>query len=195
MEGGDGRGELELTFRSFWQDDPGTESRLLRRRPTEIASRAMSIRRFVCLFGLQSRTRPDFRLFPTGLLSPPPLRLNSSQLRQSLLLDCSWFRHGRWFCRFFVSVEPSFPNSTHATPFEARKLTFLLSLSFPFASSLLPYEDCDTFVSTDAGVTWTMAFEDASKYEFGDQGSILVAVNDEEQTDFVSYSRNAGKTW
>lgn len=40
-----------------------------------------------------------------------------------------------------------------------------------------------------------MAFEDASKYEFGDQGSILVAVNDEEPTDFVSYSRNAGKTW
>ncbi|KAL7415743.1 hypothetical protein BDY24DRAFT_337902 [Mrakia frigida] len=60
---------------------------------------------------------------------------------------------------------------------------------------LLPYEDCDTFVSTDAGVTWSMAFEDASKYEFGDQGSILVAVNDEEPTDFVSYSRNAGKTW
>ena len=62
-------------------------------------------------------------------------------------------------------------------------------------SSLLPYEDCDTFISTDAGVTWTMAFTDASKYEFGDQGSILVAVDDEAPTDFVRFSRNAGKTW
>ena len=40
-----------------------------------------------------------------------------------------------------------------------------------------------------------MAFPDASKYEFGDQGSILVAVDDEAPTDFVRYSRDAGKTW
>lgn len=61
--------------------------------------------------------------------------------------------------------------------------------------SLMPYEDCDTFISHDAGVSWHMAFEDASKYEFGDQGSIIVAVNDEASTSTIKYSWDAGKTW
>ena len=38
--------------------------------------------------------------------------------------------------------------------------------------TLLPYEDCDTFLSTDAGLTWKMVRKKAHKYEFGDQGSI-----------------------
>jgi hypothetical protein len=61
--------------------------------------------------------------------------------------------------------------------------------------SLLPYEDCDTFLSTDAGVSWQMVRFDAHKYEFGDSGSIIVAVNDEVVTDQVSYSLDLGKTW
>lgn len=60
---------------------------------------------------------------------------------------------------------------------------------------LLPYEECDTFLSTDAGVTWQMIKKDAHKYEFGDQGSVLVVVNDEDGIDFVSYSLDMGKTW
>ncbi|WWD19083.1 hypothetical protein CI109_103541 [Kwoniella shandongensis] len=61
--------------------------------------------------------------------------------------------------------------------------------------SLLPYEDCDTFLSTDAGLTWRMVQEGAHKYEFGDQGSILVIVDDEEATDHVHYSYDGGRTW
>ena len=61
--------------------------------------------------------------------------------------------------------------------------------------TLLPYEESDTFVSTDAGVTWQMIRKDAHKYEFGDQGSILVTINDEDRTDSVSYSLDLGKTW
>ncbi|KAH9989911.1 Oligoxyloglucan reducing end-specific cellobiohydrolase [Russula compacta] len=60
---------------------------------------------------------------------------------------------------------------------------------------LRPYEDSDTFLSIDAGVTWTMVRREAHKYEFGDQGGIIVAVNDEETVDFVSYSTDLGKTW
>ena len=60
---------------------------------------------------------------------------------------------------------------------------------------LRPYEDSNTFLSTDAGVTWTMVLPEAHKYEFGDQGGIIVAVNDEETVDFVSYSTDLGKTW
>jgi hypothetical protein len=56
-------------------------------------------------------------------------------------------------------------------------------------------EDCDTFLSTDAGLTWTMIQEGAHKYEFGDQGSILVIADDEDVTDHVHYSYDGGKTW
>lgn len=61
--------------------------------------------------------------------------------------------------------------------------------------SLLPYEESDTFLSTDAGISWKMVRMDAHKYEFGDQGSILVVVNDEEGVDKIRYSLDLGKTW
>ena len=60
---------------------------------------------------------------------------------------------------------------------------------------LQPYEECDTFLSTDGGVTWTMIRMDAHKYEFGDQGSLLVVVNDEDGVDSIRYSTDFGKTW
>lgn len=60
---------------------------------------------------------------------------------------------------------------------------------------LLDYEDCDTFLSTDAGLTWRMVQAGAHKYEFGDQGSILVIADDEESTDHVHYSYDGGMTW
>ena len=61
--------------------------------------------------------------------------------------------------------------------------------------SLKEYKDCDTFLSTDAGVTWQMVTKNAHKYQFGDLGSILVIVDDEEPTDHVKYSLDLGKTW
>lgn len=61
--------------------------------------------------------------------------------------------------------------------------------------ALMPYESCDTFLSTDAGQTWIKVADGAHKYEFGDQGNLLLMVNDEESTDEVSYSWNHGKKW
>ncbi|OSD04902.1 Oligoxyloglucan reducing end-specific cellobiohydrolase [Trametes coccinea BRFM310] len=60
---------------------------------------------------------------------------------------------------------------------------------------LQPYEECDTFLSIDGGISWRMVRADAHKYEFGDQGSILVAINDEEVVESLSYSTDFGKTW
>jgi len=57
------------------------------------------------------------------------------------------------------------------------------------------YEDCDTFLSTDAGLTWKMVHKNAHIYEFGDQGSVMLIVDDEEFTDHVRYSWDDGKTW
>lgn len=57
------------------------------------------------------------------------------------------------------------------------------------------YSKCNTWVSDDAGVTWKLAFKEAHKYEFGDQGALLVAVLDEGPTDKVSYSTDHGESW
>ncbi|KAG6381823.1 hypothetical protein JVT61DRAFT_432 [Boletus reticuloceps] len=60
---------------------------------------------------------------------------------------------------------------------------------------LSPYEECDTFLSTDAGLTWRMVRREAHMYEFGDSGSIILAVNDEQMTNSVTYSTDFGSTW
>ncbi|KAJ7132166.1 vacuolar protein sorting/targeting protein 10 [Mycena epipterygia] len=62
-------------------------------------------------------------------------------------------------------------------------------------NSLLPYEESDTFMSSDGGLSWSMIRTDAHKYEFGDSGSILVIVNDEDGVSDVRYSLDLGKTW
>jgi len=62
-------------------------------------------------------------------------------------------------------------------------------------ATLDKYEDSATFVSTNAGVDWKMISTDAHKYEFGDQGSILVVVNDEERVSDLRYSTNMGQSW
>ena len=60
---------------------------------------------------------------------------------------------------------------------------------------LRPYEDGDLFVSDDAGVTWTKAQDGAHLYEFGNQGAVIVAVDDEDPTNHLLYSIDHGKTW
>lgn len=57
------------------------------------------------------------------------------------------------------------------------------------------YTDGDLYVSDDAGVTWRKGLENAHKYEFGDQGAVIMAVGDEKPTDKIQYSINHGKDW
>ena len=60
---------------------------------------------------------------------------------------------------------------------------------------LKPYDQCDFYVSMDAGLTWTRARDGPHKYEFGDQGGILVAIKDEQRADKVWYSFDYGHNW
>jgi hypothetical protein len=60
---------------------------------------------------------------------------------------------------------------------------------------LKEYEDGDLFVSDDAGVTWIEGLDGAHLYEFGNQGAVIVAVDDEEPTSHIRYSIDHGKTW
>ncbi|CAK7234320.1 vacuolar protein sorting/targeting protein PEP1 [Sporothrix curviconia] len=57
------------------------------------------------------------------------------------------------------------------------------------------YKDGNLYISDDAGVSWIEGPKGPHKYEFGDQGSILLAVRDEKDVDEVTYSLDHGKTW
>lgn len=61
--------------------------------------------------------------------------------------------------------------------------------------SILPYTECDTFLSRDAGFTWEEVSKDAHMWEFGDSGSVIVIVNDEQPTDRLLFTTDEGKTW
>lgn len=60
---------------------------------------------------------------------------------------------------------------------------------------LKDYSEGDLHVSDDAGVTWRRALEGPHKYEFGDQGAVILAVPDGSRTDKIRYSIDHGKEW
>ncbi|KAF8600483.1 signal sequence binding protein [Ceratobasidium sp. AG-I] len=60
---------------------------------------------------------------------------------------------------------------------------------------LAPYKDSDTFLTRDGGFTWEEVHKDAHLFEYGDSGSVIVIVNDEEPTDHVLYTINEGQSW
>jgi hypothetical protein len=64
-----------------------------------------------------------------------------------------------------------------------------------FGEYLLPYDECDTFLSRDGGLTWKMVAEGAHKYEFGDMGNLIVIVDDEKAVDHLRWSKDQGATW
>ncbi|EME89230.1 uncharacterized protein MYCFIDRAFT_55669 [Pseudocercospora fijiensis CIRAD86] len=59
---------------------------------------------------------------------------------------------------------------------------------------LNPYDEGDTYISDDAGVTWQKALDKPHLYEFGAQGSVIVAVEDGE-TKKLKWSLDHGKKW
>ncbi|KAM0462957.1 hypothetical protein ACHAPV_003080 [Trichoderma viride] len=63
--------------------------------------------------------------------------------------------------------------------------------------SLGKFADANLYVSDNAGMTWKEALKGPHKYEFGDQGSVLVAVKDSKKDDVseFSYSLDHGEHW
>ncbi|KAK5990777.1 Vacuolar protein sorting/targeting protein 10 [Cladobotryum mycophilum] len=67
-------------------------------------------------------------------------------------------------------------------------------------SNLGDFKDADTFMSTDAGITWTNVKKGRWTWQYGDQGSIIVLVQkatrrNDVKTNIVSYSVDEGRTW
>lgn len=55
--------------------------------------------------------------------------------------------------------------------------------------------EANTFVTRDGGVTWTGVAPGSWMWEYGDQGSILVIVKEDEPTDYIKYSLDEGYSW
>ncbi|KAJ6564202.1 hypothetical protein B0H19DRAFT_1285459, partial [Mycena capillaripes] len=60
---------------------------------------------------------------------------------------------------------------------------------------LAPGDQCNTFLSRDAGITWEEVRKGPHIWEFGDSGSVLVMAKDGSPTDYVLFSTNEGLNW
>lgn len=62
---------------------------------------------------------------------------------------------------------------------------------------LKPYSEAHLYISDDAGMHWLEGPQGPHKYEFGDQGNVLVAIHDSDKPDVgeIKYSLDHGKTW
>lgn len=56
-------------------------------------------------------------------------------------------------------------------------------------------KDADTFITRDGGIVWNLVAEGNWMWEYGDQGSIIVIVKEDEPTDKFRYSLNEGQSW
>lgn len=57
------------------------------------------------------------------------------------------------------------------------------------------YSEGNLYVSDDAGLTWRLALKGPHKYEFGDQGAVLMAISDKAKVKKIQYSLDHGKEW
>ncbi|KAJ3278942.1 vacuolar protein sorting/targeting protein PEP1 [Borealophlyctis nickersoniae] len=60
---------------------------------------------------------------------------------------------------------------------------------------LKDYTEGDMFLTRDAGRTWVEVTKEAHLFEFGDQGAIILLVNDEEPIDSIKYTIDQGLTF
>lgn len=114
---------------------------------------------------------------------PPPSKDSLGQAFDCSHTGCSLQIHGY--------TERSDPRATYSSPTAVGLMMAVGNVGV----SLAPYVDSDTFLTRDGGLTWEEVSKDAHMWEYGDQGSILLLVNDEGPTDRVKYSLNEGLSW
>lgn len=97
--------------------------------------------------------------------------------------DCSLHLHG--------FTERLDPRNTFSSP----TAIGLLIANGNVGEYLTDIEDCDTFMSSDGGIEWSIIEQGKWIWEYGDRGSIVVIVKHGEATTELQYSLDEGKTW
>lgn len=113
----------------------------------------------------------------------PPIRDSNGQPYECTGTKCSLHIHGY--------TERADPRATFSSP----SVVGLMLAVGNVGEELAPYKESDTFLTRNAGFTWEEVHKDAHMWEFGDSGSILVIVNDEEPTDHVQFTTDEGLHW
>ena len=57
------------------------------------------------------------------------------------------------------------------------------------------YVEADTFMTSDGGINWKFVKKGPYMWEFGDQGSIIVIVKEQDPTNHIFYSLDEGDNW
>ena len=56
-------------------------------------------------------------------------------------------------------------------------------------------DEVNTYISRDAGLTWTEIKKGSYTYEIGDHGAVIVMAKNQEATDTLIFSKDEGQTW
>lgn len=120
-----------------------------------------------------------------GFIEPPTKdsRDEKFECEDSVLEKCSLHLHGY--------TERKDARDTYSSP---SAIGLMLGVG-NVGPELTPYKDGDTFVTRDGGISWHEAFKGRYMWEYGDQGSLIVLVKEDEAVNNVQYSRDEGSTW
>lgn len=120
-----------------------------------------------------------------GLITPPKQDINKEEYKcqGSSIEECALHLHGY--------TERRDPRDTLSSP----SAIGLMMAVGNVGASLGPYKDADTFVTRDGGITWHEVFKGQYMWEYGDQGSLIVIVREDEPVNHVYYSRDEGEHW
>jgi len=116
---------------------------------------------------------------------PPPDkdRDGKSFCNGTALATCSLHLHGY--------TERSDPRDTYSSPSAVGLMVGVGNVG----EFLGEYNEGDTFLTRDGGLTWKHIMKGTYMWEYGDQGSIIVLVQKDTPTNDVLYSLDEGDTW
>ena len=110
--------------------------------------------------------------------------MNGNPIKCYTTSGCSLHLHGA----ASPNVQPNFEMANPSAPGLAMAVGNT-------GASLSAYDQGDTYLTNDAGLTWRMVRKGAHMHAFGDHGAVVVIVNDEDPTSHVRYSWDMGQTW
>lgn len=120
-----------------------------------------------------------------GLIKPPGKDSEKKDYKcdDDAIEHCSLHLHGY--------TERKDPRDTYSSP----SAVGLMMAAGNVGPNLGAYKEADTFITRDGGVTWNEVFKGTYMWEYGDQGSVIVIVQEDVAVDSVYYTTDEGKTW
>jgi len=123
-----------------------------------------------------------------SLVQAPTTRADGIPLNCQIQLGCSLHLVG--------SVGRSGLVTTDSGPFFSAKGAVGLAMGVGnVGMQLLPYDQGNTYLTNDGGLTWQEVRVGPHRFEFGDRGALVVIINDNDPTDHIRYSWDEGRTW